>query len=179
MFENAAADIKEYYNEYKHSGVIKRIFYLIFRHDLLAVLIFRFGKWATYDCKTPVLKFLSKILYFFLRRFSVIIFHIAISPLSEIGPGLNVHYGPAYLKAQIGRNCVISQFNVIGHVGGFKGRGVPTLGDNVYVGAGAKILGEIKIGNNVKIGANAVVIEDIPNNAVVVGIPAKVVKINK
>ena len=52
------------------------------------------------------------------------------------------------------------------------------IGDNVYIGVGAKVLGNIRIGNNVKIGANAVVIKDVPDNATVVGVPARVVKIN-
>ena len=56
---------------------------------------------------------------------------------------------------------------------------MPCLGDNVYVGAGAKVLVDVKIGDNVIIGANAVVITDIPDNAVAVGIPAKVKKIMK
>ena len=55
----------------------------------------------------------------------------------------------------------------------------PTVGDNVIIGAGSKVLGNINIGSNSKIGANAVVIEDVPKGATVVGIPSKIVKINK
>jgi serine O-acetyltransferase len=56
--------------------------------------------------------------------------------------------------------------------------GCPTIGNNVKVGAGAKILGKIKIGNNVRIGANAVVLKDVPDNCTIVGVPAKIVKLN-
>jgi serine O-acetyltransferase len=56
--------------------------------------------------------------------------------------------------------------------------GCPTIGNNVYVGAGAKVLGKIKIGNNVAIGANSVVVRDVPDNCAVVGIPGKIVRLN-
>ncbi|WP_278812302.1 serine O-acetyltransferase [Leyella stercorea] len=63
-------------------------------------------------------------------------------------------------------------------IGGIHGKGAPVLGDGVVMYAGAKVVGKIKIGNNVVIGANAVVVEDIPDNAVVVGVPGKVVSLN-
>jgi serine O-acetyltransferase len=76
-------------------------------------------------------------------------------------------------QTTIGENCVIAQNVTIGGRANFPD--VPELGNNVFVGAGAKILGPIKIGDNVKIGANAVVIEDVPANSTVVGIPARIV----
>jgi len=71
--------------------------------------------------------------------------------------------------AKIGLNCTIFQQVTIGSVTlpDSKGRGAPTLGDNVYIGAGAKIIGAVKIGNNVRIGANTVVYKDVPDNCVV------------
>jgi len=71
--------------------------------------------------------------------------------------------------ADIGENCTIFQQVTIGSVTlpDSKGRGAPTLGDNVYIGAGAKIIGSVKIGNNVRIGANTVVYKDVPDNCVV------------
>lgn len=73
-------------------------------------------------------------------------------------------------KCTIGKNTVIYQHVTIG---GREGRGHPKIGENVYIGAGACVLGGINIGDNVKIGANAVVLEDVPSNTTVVGIPAK------
>lgn len=58
----------------------------------------------------------------------------------------------------------------------YRGGGIPTIGNNVEFGAGCKVLGEIKIGNNVIIGANAVVVHDVPNNCVVVGVPARIIR---
>lgn len=88
----------------------------------------------------------------------------------ELPHGLNgiiVH-----LKARIGENAVIWQQVTIGSSGG----GTPIIGDNCKIGAGAKILGGVTIGNNVFIGANAVVTKDVPDNAVVVGAPQRIIE---
>lgn len=82
--------------------------------------------------------------------------------------GIIIHH-----RAKIGKKCVIHQQVTIGSNG--RG-GVATIGENCFIGAGAKIIGGIIIGNNVKIGANAVVTKDVPDNCVVVGIPAKIIK---
>lgn len=74
-------------------------------------------------------------------------------------------------SAKIGKNCVIFQQVTVGSITlpDSKGAGAPILGDNVYIGAGAKIIGNVVVGNNVRIGANAVVYRDVPDNSVVVG----------
>lgn len=76
----------------------------------------------------------------------------------------------------IGRNCMIGQGVTIG--GKSRWYEVPVLGDNVYVSAGARILGPVVIGDNVIIGANAVVVKDVPSNCIVAGVPAKIIKDN-
>jgi serine O-acetyltransferase len=78
-------------------------------------------------------------------------------------------------QAVIGSNVNISQGITIGRTNRGEKQGVPTIGDEVYIGPGAKIIGKINIGNNITIGANAVVTSDIPNNACVAGIPAKII----
>lgn len=153
----------------------QKVRYLLCAQEFHAVAIYRFGKWSHSHCNIPVAKQLCKMTYLVLRKFSDIIIGVGIWPESDIGPGLKIeHWGGIYIKAKIGRSCRISQQVVIGHIGGFKGGGVPILGDNVYVGVGAKILGDVKIGNNVKIGANAVVITDVPDDAIAVGVPAQI-----
>ena len=96
---------------------------------------------------------------------------------NTFGKGLAIaHIGPVIVNdyAKIGSNCRI-------HVGVNIGGGInkpedaPTIGENVYIGPGAKIYGRIKIGNNVAIGANAVVNKDVPDNVTVAGVPAKIV----
>jgi len=91
-----------------------------------------------------------------------------------IGEGFYIgHFGGIIISplARIGINCNISQGVTIGISGNGDKRGVPTIGDNVYIGAGAIIIGKITIGNNVRIGANAVVHKDIPDNSTVVVYP--------
>jgi len=79
--------------------------------------------------------------------------------------------------AQIGHNCVIFQQVTIGSITlkDARGKGAPILGDNVYIGSGAKIIGAVKIGDNVRIGANAVVYKDVPNNSVVISGEQKII----
>jgi serine O-acetyltransferase len=78
-----------------------------------------------------------------------------------------------------GKNIVIESSVVIGAARNGLPVEVPQLGNNIFIGSGAKILGGIKIGDNVKVGANAVVLKDVPSGATVVGIPAKVIKIEE
>jgi serine O-acetyltransferase len=96
---------------------------------------------------------------------------------TQIGPGLLVgHAGGIVVNAasRIGRNCNISHNVTIGSTKGVLA-GVPTIGDNVYIGPGSVLIGAILIGNNVAIGANSVVVEDVPEGTTVVGAPARVV----
>ena len=104
---------------------------------------------------------------------------IEIHPGAKIGKGLFIDHGMGVVigeTAEIGDNCLIYQGVTLGGTGKDKGKRHPTLGDNVMVGAGAKVLGPFKIGNNVKIAANAVVLEEIPDNCTAAGVPARIVK---
>ena len=104
---------------------------------------------------------------------------IEIHPGAKIGKGLFIDHGSAVVigeTAEIGDNCTLYQGVTLGGTGKDVGKRHPTLGDNVMVGAGAKVLGPFKIGDNSKIAANAVVLEEIPPDSTAVGIPARVVK---
>lgn len=106
---------------------------------------------------------------------------IEIHPGATIGKGLFIDHGMGVVigeTAEIGENCLIYQGVTLGGTGKEKGKRHPTLGDNVMVGAGAKVLGPFKIGNNVKIAAGAVVLEEIPDNCTAAGVPARVVRNN-
>lgn len=104
---------------------------------------------------------------------------IEIHPGATIGKNLFIDHG---MGVVIGETCIIGD-NVtlfhgvtLGGTGKEKGKRHPTIGNNVFIGSGAKILGNITIGNNVKIGANSVILESIPDNVTVVGIPGKINK---
>ena len=104
---------------------------------------------------------------------------IEIHPGAKIGKGLMIDHGMGVVigeTAVIGDNCTIYQGVTLGGTGKDVGKRHPTLGNNVMVGAGAKVLGPFTIGDNTKIAANAVVLTEMPDNCTAVGIPAKVVK---
>ena len=104
---------------------------------------------------------------------------IEIHPGATIGKGLVIDHGTGVVigeTAEIGDNCTLYQGVTLGGTGKDLGKRHPTLGNNVLVGAGAKVLGPIVIEDNSKIAANAVVLKDIPQNSTAVGIPARVAK---
>ena len=104
---------------------------------------------------------------------------IEIHPGATIGKGLFIDHGMGVVigeTAEIGDNCTIYQGVTLGGTGKDVGKRHPTLGDNVMIGAGAKVLGPVKVGSNSKIAANAVVLHEVPENSTAVGIPAKVVR---
>jgi len=99
---------------------------------------------------------------------------------SEIGGGFIIYHGYSTIvfANRIGENCSVYQQVTIGRGKKINGIDIPTIGDNVDIFAGAKVIGGIHVGNNCKIGAGAVVTKDIPDNCTVVGNPGKIVKMN-
>ena len=124
--------------------------------------------------------FLYKHKWFFLARLISQIARfftgIEIHPGATIGKGLCIDHGIGVVigeTAEIGDDVLIYHGVTLGGTGKDKGKRHPTIGNGVVIGAGAKVLGPIKVGNNAKIGANAVVVKDVPEGATAVGIPAK------
>ena len=104
---------------------------------------------------------------------------IEIHPGATIGKGLFIDHGMGVVigeTTEIGDNCTLYQGVTLGGTGKDVGKRHPTLGNNVLVGAGAKVLGPFKIEDNSKIAANAVVLKEVPENSTAVGIPARVVR---
>ncbi len=104
---------------------------------------------------------------------------IEIHPAAKIGAGFFIDHGMGVVigeTTEIGQNCLLYQGVTLGGTGKEKGKRHPTLGKNVVVGTGAKILGPIRIGDYAKIGANSVVLKDVPEYAIVVGVPGKIIK---
>ena len=152
--------------------------------DLLEALVrhpgFRFTLWnrmTNYFRFHSPLRILSVFfipIHFFLKEWT----GIQISYSTQIGPGLYIpHAGGIVVNqcAEIGKRLYLSHNVTIGRVHAGKKKGVPIIGDDVFIGPGAVVIGKIRIGDNVAIGPNSVVISDLPDNVFAAGLPAKIV----
>ena len=136
-----------------------------------AVLFHRFSH-LLYKCG---LRFIPRLISQIVRFFTKIEIH----PGATIGKGLLIDHGCGVVIGEttvIGDDCTIYQGATLGGTGKETGKRHPTLGNNVMVGAGAKILGPFKVGDNSKIAANAVLLQEVENDSTCVGVPARVVK---
>lgn len=111
-----------------------------------------------------------------ISQFNRAVTGVEIHPAAKIGKGVFIDHGSGVVigeTAEVGDNCTIYQGVTLGGTGKHTGKRHPTLGNNVMVGAGAKVLGPFKVGDNSKIAAGAVVLHEVPNNATAVGVPAR------
>lgn len=151
----------------------------VYREGLLAqgfwaLQIYRFGH-ARYRFSSPIIRWPWAILHTLLSKGSELLFGIFIGPKARIGKRLVIeHFGNIIIhgESQLGDDCVIRQGVTIGNKSVEAPLEAPILGNRVQIGAGAKLLGAIRIGDDVLIGANAVVICDVPNDHIAVGVPA-------
>ena len=128
--------------------------------------------------------FLYRHHFFFLARFlsqlARFLTGIEIHPGAKIGEGVFIDHGSGIVigeTAEVGDGCTLYQGVTLGGTGKDHGKRHPTLGNNVMVSTGAKVLGPFKVGDGARIAANAVVLKEIPPNATAVGVPARVVRI--
>ncbi|WP_348700003.1 serine acetyltransferase [Duganella fentianensis] len=140
---------------------------------MIVLRIYRLANWC-YRHRIPLLPFV-------LKSFNRIIFAVVLPPSASVGR--NVLFSYEGLGTVIHRRAVIGDNAIIGAgvtLGGRSGsEGVPVIGAGAIIGSGAKVIGAVRIGAYASIGANAVVLSDIPDFAVAVGVPAKVVRINR
>lgn len=116
-----------------------------------------------------------------LNTFSRFLTGIDIHPGAKLGPGLFIDHGMGLVigeTAELGSNVTLYQGVTLGGTGKEKGKRHPTIGNNVVVSSGAKVLGSFKVGDNSKIGSGSVVLKEVPPNSVVVGVPGRVVTRN-
>jgi len=138
--------------------------------------VYRFGRRVDQQGNGAT-KWLKTRIYWLLFRLTETAFGISLPKSVKAGPGLRIwHFGNIFIHPEvvIGANCTLRQGVTIGNRN--PGGPVPKIGDNVEFGAYAQVLGGVRIGNNCRIGALSVVLEDVPDGATAVGIPARLVR---
>lgn len=178
MFENVSRDIDRGTNWHSVPRVralfglrAERVASILLSAELQVVLIYRFQAW-TRSRRIPLVAVLC-------RRLTMLLAGVSIGDSVTIGPGLLVNHGQVIIDGTttIGPQCNVAPFVTIGLDTGGPGPSLagPTIGRNVFIGTGAKILGPIAVGDNSRIGANAVVLGDVPPNSTAVGVPARII----
>jgi serine O-acetyltransferase len=161
------------YNKYKKYGG-NFITIVFFTQGFCALFQYRIAH-HIFKFRIPILKQIFQVFTLIWQKLIEITTGISIPSSAKIGHSFYIgHFGGIILNANsiIGNNCNISQGVTIGVSGINENRGVPIIGDNVYIGANAVIAGKIKIGNNVLIGACSLVNSDVEENSVMLGVPA-------
>ena len=155
---------------------IKRLLRQRYEHPgLNAIIVYRYGQWVLYGCKIPVVKQLCELLYYYLFGYIRTRLQIEIPRTTAIDAGLRIdHFGSLIVNSQLisGKNLTLTHGVVIGQTD----TGIPTFEDGVTIGVGAKVIGGITLGNNVQIGAGSVVTKSFPDNAIIAGVPARLLR---
>lgn len=162
MFDNIRRDLQTYDGDWAAQG-------------FWVMLVYRFGRWR-YTIKPIILRKIFSIIYKIVYKFIQIITGIELPCEVEIGDDFIIdHFGGIVISgyAKFGHRCRIRNGVVVG-LKDVNNPVAPVIGDDVDIGAGAKVLGNIKIGNRVSIGANAVVLCDVPDDCIAVGVPASI-----
>jgi serine O-acetyltransferase len=160
------ADIRRTYDKLDGSH-LHRVLNTARTPGVHAVVVYRFGQWLR-EMPAPVRLMLEPD-YYLGNALVQFLWGIELPREAKIGAGLRIgHFGGVTVSpfAVIGRNCGIAPSVTIGMAGEGERSGAPVIGDDVYIAAGARIFGRIRVGSNVKIGANAVIYRDVPDNAV-------------
>lgn len=162
MFDNIRADLQTYGGDWGAQG-------------FWVMLVYRFGRWR-YGVRPALLRKLFSLIYKVLFKFIQIITGIELPCEVVVGRNFVIdHFGGIVISgyARFGDDCRIRNGVVVG-LKNVSEPIAPIIGNNVDIGAGAKVLGNIRVGNNVVIGCNAVVLIDVPDDALAVGVPATV-----
>ncbi len=171
-------DLNRYFVLLGRPSLSKKILIILESQGIWCLISYRMGRYVRKDFKLPFLRSIFKIVTHVAHFVLTVVTKFEISFDVDIKGGFYIgHFGYIVVNStvKIGSNCNISQGCVIGEGGRGSLRGTPVIGSQVYIAPGAKIFGPITIGDNVAVGANAVVNDSIPDNAVVVGIPGKIV----
>ena len=160
MFENLRDDLRAHGGKWGAQG-------------FWAMVVYRYGRWR-YGIRPAIVRKPFSLIYHVLFKFVQIITGIQMPCEVDVGRNFVIdHFGGIIISgyAKFGDNCRVRNGVVIGFRR-VEEKSAPVIGNNVDIGAGAKLLGPIRIGDNVLIGANAVVLCDVPDNSIAVGVPA-------
>ena len=177
MFETIRADIDRKMRGYgvrpQDKSLFRKRITPLLEFGTVAVVVHRFGRWV-YSIKIPVVRQVMIFIYLVINTICLAITGIHVHRESDIGPGLVIHNSNCIfiLAKRIGHSCTVNQGVSVASV---RGTGWPSLGNNVYLGAGCKVMGGVTVGDNVVVGANSVVIADVPSNCTVMGVPARII----
>ena len=169
MFKNIRADIKAVR---ERDPAARSSFEILLMYPSVAALFWHRVAHTLFKLK---FKFLARLISQLTRFFTGIEIH----PGAKIGKGVFIDHGMGVIigeTAEVGDNCTIYQGVTLGGTGKDVGKRHPTIGNNVMIGSGAKVLGPFTVGDNSKIAANAVVLNPVPPNCTCVGVPARIVK---
>jgi serine O-acetyltransferase len=162
MFDNIRSDLRSHQGDWGAQG-------------FWAMVVYRFGRWR-YGVRPALLRKICSLVYRVLFKLVQIVTGIELPCEVVVGRNFVIdHFGGIVISgyARFGDNCRIRNGVVVG-LGRTDEPCAPVIGNNVDIGAGAKVLGRIHVDDNVLIGANAVVIRDVPANSIAVGVPAVV-----
>jgi len=163
---------EDFLNVKRNDPALHSTFELFFNYPGLWALFFHRMAHALYNTG---LRFLPR----FISAVGLFLTTIDIHPAAKLGRRVFIDHGVGVVigeTAVIGNDVIIYQQVTLGGVSTSKGKRHPTLGNNVVIGAGSKVLGHITIGENSKVGANSVVVKDVPADSTAIGIPARVLK---
>ncbi len=170
IFRTIIEDIRAIY---RNDPAVKNIEFILYP-GLQAILVHR----LIHPLNSIGIPFIPRLISQIARFFTGVEIH----PGAKIGKGFFIDHGAGIVigeTAEIGENCVLFHNVTLGGTGKHGGKRHPTIGNNVFIGTGAILLGPITVGNNVRIGANTFLyMVDIPDNATVVGTPGQIVRLN-
>jgi serine O-acetyltransferase len=167
-------DLARYYNVLENpQSRLARLKMVLGTEAIWAIALYRFGQYLTNEAPAFV-RVALKIPFSCAMRCMQWTIGIHLFPSTDVGPGLYIgHYGGIWIspRARIGAHCNIAHEVTIGTA---DDRGAPSIGDRVWVGPGATISGPITVGSGVVVAANSLVAANVPDNAVVIGVPARI-----
>jgi serine O-acetyltransferase len=142
-----------------------------------SIACYRFGNWLYVDKPFVLIRIPLKVISFLATKFCVVFMEMDLDPQASIGGGFYIgHIGGVHINpgAVLGKDCDLAHRVTIG-ASAMGRQGIPVLGDRVYIGTGAVLIGKIKVGSGAKISANTLVMTNVPEGATVMGVPGRII----